>query len=96
MVSELCDTHVNSWYIPIFGGRFVPLMCEFAEDRLFVTDTCSLVANNFKIGDEIILIEQMHSVMVCDIVVEPTVEGMIRSVDEQQQAAINYQKGGYR
>ena len=59
MVSELCDTHVNSWYIPIFGGRFVPLMCKFAENRLFVTDTCSLVANNFKIGDEIILIDSI-------------------------------------
>lgn len=58
MVSELCDTHVNSWYVPIFGGRFVPLMCQFAEDRLFVTDTCSLVPNNFEIGDEIILCMQ--------------------------------------
>ena len=29
MVSELCDTHVNSWYIPIFGGRFAPLVCRF-------------------------------------------------------------------
>lgn len=28
MVSELCDTHVNSWYIPLFGGRFVPLVCR--------------------------------------------------------------------
>lgn len=59
MVSELCDTHVNSWYIPIFGGRFVPLMCQFAEDRLFVADTCSLVPNNFEIGDEIILIDSV-------------------------------------
>lgn len=62
MVSELCDTHVNSWYIPIFGGRFVPLMCKFAEDRLFVTDTCSLVANNFEIGDEIILIDSISPI----------------------------------
>lgn len=44
MVSELCDTHVNSLYSPIFGGRFVPLVCRFAEDRLFVTDTCSIVS----------------------------------------------------
>lgn len=62
MVSELCDTHVNSWYIPIFGGRFVPLMCQFAEDRLFVADTCSLVPNNFEIGDEIILIDSVSPV----------------------------------
>ena len=62
MVSELCDTHVNSWYVPIFGGRFVPLMCKFAEDRLFVTDTCSLVANNFEIGDEIILIDSIRPI----------------------------------
>lgn len=62
MVSELCDTHVNSWYIPIFGGRFVPLMCKFAENRLFVTDTCSLVANNFKVGDEIILIDSVSPI----------------------------------
>lgn len=62
MVSELCDTHVNSWYVPIFGGRFVPLMCRFAEDRLFVTDTCSLVANNLEIGDEIILIDSVSPI----------------------------------
>lgn len=62
MVSELCDTHVNSWYVPIFGGRFVPLMCQFAEDRLFVADTCSLVPNNFEIGDEIILIDSVSPV----------------------------------
>lgn len=62
MVSELCDTHVNSWYVPIFGGRFVPLMCRFAEDRLFVTDTCSLVANNLEIGDEIILIDSISPI----------------------------------
>lgn len=62
MVSELRDTHVNSWYIPIFGGRFVPLMCQFAEDRLFVADTCSLVPNNFEIGDEIILIDSVSPV----------------------------------
>lgn len=62
MVSELCDTHVNSWYIPIFGGRFVPLMCQFVEDRLFVTDTCSLVPNNFEIGDEIILIDSVSPI----------------------------------
>lgn len=62
MVSELCDTHVNSWYIPIFGGRFVPLMCKFAEDRLFVTDTCSLVSNDLAIGDEIILIDSLRPI----------------------------------
>lgn len=62
MVSELRDTHVNSWYIPIFGGRFVPLMCQFAEDRLFVADTCSLVPNNFEIGDEIILIDSVSPI----------------------------------
>ena len=62
MVSELCDTHVNSWYVPIFGGRFVPLMCQFAEDRLFVADTCSLVPNNFEIGDEIILIDSVSPI----------------------------------
>lgn len=62
MVSELCDTHVNSWYVPIFGGRFVPLMCKFAEDRLFVTDTCSLVSNNFEVGDEIILIDSISPI----------------------------------
>lgn len=62
MVSELCDTHVNSWYIPIFGGRFVPLMCQFAEDRLFVTDTCSLVSNDLVIGDEIILIDSLRPI----------------------------------
>lgn len=62
MVSELCDTHVNSWYVPIFGGRFVPLMCQFAEDRLFVADTCSLLPNNFEIGDEIILIDSVSPI----------------------------------
>lgn len=62
MASELCDTHVNSWYVPIFGGRFVPLMCQFAEDRLFVADTCSLVPNNFEIGDEIILIDSVSPI----------------------------------
>ena len=62
MVSELCDTHVNSWYIPIFGGRFVPLMCQFAEDRLFVTDTCTLVSNDLVIGDEIILIDSLRPI----------------------------------
>lgn len=56
MVSELCDTHVNSLYSTIFGGRFVPLVCRFAEDRLFVTDTCSIVSNNLAVSDEIILI----------------------------------------
>ncbi|MBU3836629.1 MAG: hypothetical protein H9949_13045 [Candidatus Phocaeicola merdigallinarum] len=66
MVSELCDTHVNSWYVPIFGGRFVPLMCQFAEDRLFVTDTCSLVPNNFEIGDEIILIDSVSPIKRLD------------------------------
>lgn len=62
MVSELCDTHVNSWYVPIFGGHFVPLMCQFAEDRLFVADTCFLVPNNFEIGDEIILIDSVSPI----------------------------------
>ena len=62
MVSELCDTHVNSWYIPIFGGNFVPLVCRFAEDRLFVTDTCSLVSNNLAVGDEIILIDSLRPI----------------------------------
>ena len=66
MVSELCDTHVNSWYVPIFGGRFFPLMCQFAEDRLFVTDTCSLVPNNFEIGDEIILIDSVSPIKRLD------------------------------
>lgn len=66
MVSELCDTHVNSWYVPIFGGRFVPLMCQLAEDRLFVTDTCSLVPNNFEIGDEIILIDSVSPIKRLD------------------------------
>lgn len=66
MVSELCDTHVNSWYVPIFGGRFVPLICQFAEDRLFVTDTCSLVPNNFEIGDEIILIDSVSPIKRLD------------------------------
>ena len=41
MVSELCDSHVNSWFIPLFGGRFVPVVCRFAGERLFVTDTCT-------------------------------------------------------
>lgn len=62
MVSELCDTHVNSWYILIFGGRFVPLVCRFAEDRLFVTDTCSLVSNDLAVGDEIILIDSLRPI----------------------------------
>lgn len=62
MVSELCDTHVNSWYIPIFGGRFVPLVCRFAEDRLFVTDTCSLASNDLAAGDEIILIDSLRPI----------------------------------
>ena len=62
MVSELCDTHVNSWYIPIFGGRFAPLVCRFAEDRLFVTDTCSLVSNDLAVGDEIILIDSLRPI----------------------------------
>ncbi|MEJ8769660.1 S41 family peptidase [Prevotella sp. HCN-7019] len=62
MVSELCDTHVNSWYIPIFGGRFVPLVCRFAEDRLFVTDTCSIVSNDLAVGDEIILIDSLRPI----------------------------------
>ncbi|HJH64568.1 MAG TPA: S41 family peptidase [Bacteroides mediterraneensis] len=66
MASELCDTHVNSWYVPIFGGHFVPLMCQFAEDRLFVTDTCSLVPNNFEIGDEIILIDSVSPIKRLD------------------------------
>lgn len=66
MVSELCDTHVNSWYVPIFGGRFVPLICQFAEDRLFVTDTCSLVPNNSEIGDEIILIDSVSPIKRLD------------------------------
>lgn len=66
MASELCDTHVNSWYVPIFGGHFVPLMCQFAEDRLFVTDTCSLVSNNFEIGDEIILIDSVSPIKRLD------------------------------
>lgn len=62
MVSELCDTHVNSLYSPIFGGRFVPLVCRFAEDRLFVTDTCSIVSNNLAVGDEIILIDSISPI----------------------------------
>lgn len=57
MVSELCDTHVNSWFIPLFGGRFAPVVCRFAEERLFVTDTCTLVPNDFRVGDEILLID---------------------------------------
>ena len=57
MVTELCDSHVNSWFIPMFGGRFVPAMCRFAEERLFVTDTCTLVPNDFRVGDEILLID---------------------------------------
>lgn len=59
MVSELCDTHVNSWYIPIFGGRFAPVVARFAEDRLFVADTCSLVVNDFRVGDEILFIDSL-------------------------------------
>lgn len=62
MVSELCDTHVNSWFIPIFGGRFVPLICRFAEERLFVCDTCSLVDHGLRIGDEIISIDSVRPV----------------------------------
>lgn len=62
MVSELCDTHVNSLYSTIFGGRFVPLVCRFAEDRLFVTDTCSIVSNNFAVSDEIILIDSISPI----------------------------------
>ncbi len=57
MVTELCDSHVNSWFIPIFGGRFVPALCRFAEERLFVADTCTLVANDFRVGDEILRID---------------------------------------
>lgn len=62
MASELCDTHANSLCVTISGGRFVPLMCKFAEDRLFITDTCSLVSNNFEIGDEIILIDSISPI----------------------------------
>ena len=62
MVSELCDTHVNSWFIPIFGGRIVPLLCRFAEERLFVSDTCSLVGNDLQIGDEIISIDSVRPI----------------------------------
>lgn len=62
MVSELCDTHVNSLYSTIFGGRFVPLVCRFAEDRLFVTDTCSIVSNNLAVSDEIILIDSISPI----------------------------------
>lgn len=57
MVSELCDSHVNSWFIPLFGGRFVPVVCRFAGERLFVTDTCTLVPNDFRVGDEILRID---------------------------------------
>lgn len=57
MVSELCDTHVSSWFIPLFGGRFAPVVCRFAEERLFVTDTCTIVPNDFRVGDEILLID---------------------------------------
>lgn len=62
MVSELCDTHVNSWYIPLFGGRFVPLVCRFAEERLFVTDTCTLVAHGLQVGDEILRIDSLRPI----------------------------------
>lgn len=62
MVSELCDTHVNSWFIPLFGGRFAPVVCRFAEERLFVTDTCTLVPNDFRVGDEILLIDGQRPV----------------------------------
>lgn len=62
MVSELCDTHVNSWFIPIFGGRIVPLLCRFAEERLFVSDTCSLVSNDLQIGDEIVSIDSVRPI----------------------------------
>lgn len=62
MVSELCDSHVNSWFIPLFGGRFVPVVCRFAGERLFVTDTCTLVSNDLRIGDEILLIDGVSPV----------------------------------
>lgn len=57
---DLCDTHVNTWFIPVFGGRFVPLLCRFAEDRLFVNDTCTLVPNGFQVGDEILRIDSVR------------------------------------
>ena len=59
MVSELRDSHVNTWLVPIFGGRFVPMSCRFAEDRLFITDTCTLVPNDFQVGDEILCIDSI-------------------------------------
>lgn len=62
LVAELCDTHVNSWFIPLFGGRFVPLVCRFVEDRLFVTDTCTLVAHGLRIGDEILRIDSVRPI----------------------------------
>lgn len=104
MVSELCDTHVNSWYVPIFGGRFVPLMCQFAEDRLFVTDTCSLVPNNFEIGDEIILIDSVSPIKRLDELV-PYIPHSNRSsllrdgsyatlLTAKNEACVEYVRGG--
>lgn len=50
----LNDTHaMGSHYSELAGGRIVPIVATFAQERLIVTDTCTLGGNPLQPGDEI-------------------------------------------
>ena len=57
LVSQLNDTHAYTPNTSILGSDMASLVVKFAEERMFITDTCSFGNVRFSIGDEIIAID---------------------------------------
>lgn len=104
LISELCDSHATTSYISRHGGRFVPIVAKFAENRLFVCDTCTLVDNPLLAGDEIVSIDGAAPADRFDDIAHHTSHSnraaMIRDasylalVTDRQSAEIGYLRAG--
>lgn len=59
LAAKLDDSHANAWNNigTILGPQIIPIVAQFAENKMFVSDTCTLVPNELQIGDEILSID---------------------------------------
>lgn len=60
LVHNLDDSHARTHYSSLAGPNILPIVASFAENRMIVTDTCSLAGSSFQPGDEILAINGEH------------------------------------
>lgn len=72
LVSRLNDTHAYTPNTSILGSNMASLVVKFADERMFITDTCSFGNIRFSIGDEIIAINGIAPIAKLPLIDEYT------------------------